>query len=101
MFHDYLEILKNQSAFYNHDQYHVSLMSIKQFEILFKTQCTKVKNQKIRALLKWTKNNLKLLQLLLDAVRGKFPETQGFIDSTLKEEYEKEKMNAVEVVYCF
>ena len=38
---------------------------------------------------------------MLDAVRGKFPETQEFIDGTLKEECEKEKMTADEVIFCF
>ena len=31
---------------------------------------------------------------VLDAVRNRFPETNEFIDSTLKEECEKEKMTA-------
>ena len=49
---------RNQSAFYNH---HASQMSIKQFEILFKTECTIFKNQKTCDLSKWTKSNLKVL----------------------------------------
>ena len=36
---------------------------------------------------------------MLDAVRSKFPETNEFIDSTLKEVCEKEKMNADEVIF--
>ena len=36
---------------------------------------------------------------VLDAVRGRFPETQEFIDSTLKEECEKEKMTADKVIF--
>ena len=36
---------------------------------------------------------------VLDAVRGRFPETQEFIDSTLKEESEKERMTADEVIF--
>ena len=35
---------------------------------------------------------------MLDAVRGRFPETQEFIDITLKEECEKERMTADEVI---
>ena len=31
---------------------------------------------------------------MLDAVRSRFPETNKFIDSTFKEEYEKERMTA-------
>ena len=41
------------------------------------------------------KKRLKIALAVLDAVWGKFPETQEFIDSTLKEECEKEKMTAV------
>ena len=36
---------------------------------------------------------------VLDAVRGRFPETQEFIDSTLKEESEKERMTEDEVIF--
>ena len=47
------------------------------------------------------KKRLKIALAVLDAVRGKFPETQEFIDGTLKEECEKEKMTADEVIFCF
>ena len=46
--------------------------------------------------IKMDKKRLKIALAVLDAVRGKFPETQEFIDSTLKEECEKEKMTADE-----
>ena len=36
---------------------------------------------------------------MLDAVRGRFPETQEFTDSTLKEECEKERMTTDEVIF--
>ena len=36
---------------------------------------------------------------VLNAVRSTFPETNEFIDSTLKEEYEKEKITADEVIF--
>ena len=45
------------------------------------------------------KKLLKIALAVLDAVKSKFPETQEFIDSTLKEECEREKMNAVEVIF--
>ena len=35
----------------------------------------------------------------MDAVKSRFPETQEFIDSTLKEECEREKMTADEVIF--
>ena len=35
---------------------------------------------------------------MLDAVRSRFPETNEFIDSTLQEECEKEKITADEVI---
>ena len=47
------------------------------------------------------KKRLKVALAVLDAVRGRFPETQEFIDSTSKEECEKEKMTADEVIFCF
>ena len=36
---------------------------------------------------------------MLDAVRSTFPETNEFIDSTLKEECEKERMTTDEVIF--
>ena len=47
------------------------------------------------------KKRLKIALAVLDAVRGRFPETQEVIDSTLKEECEKEKMTTNEVIFCF
>ena len=47
------------------------------------------------------KKRLKIAIALLNAVRSTFPETNKFIDSTLKEECEKEKMTADEVIFCF
>ena len=45
------------------------------------------------------KEILKIALAVLGAVRGRFPETQEFIDSTLKEECEKEKMTADKVIF--
>ena len=45
------------------------------------------------------KKRLKIVLVVLDAVKSKFPETQVFIDSNLKEECEKEKMTADEVIF--
>ena len=45
------------------------------------------------------KKRLKIALSVLDAVKGRFPETQEFIDSTLKEECEKERMTADEVIF--
>ena len=50
-------------------------------------------------LLKWTKKRVKIVLAVLNAVRSTFPETNEFIDSTLKEECEKEKMTADEVIF--
>ena len=36
---------------------------------------------------------------MLDAVRNRFPETNEFIDSTLKEKCEKERMTADEAIF--
>ena len=74
-------------------------MNIKQFSILFKARCTKVKNQRTRALSKGKKKRLNIALAALDAVRNRFPETQEFIDSTLKEECEKERMTPDKVIF--
>ena len=42
---------------------------------------------------------LKITLSVLDAVRNRFPETNQFIDSTLKEECEKERITADEVIF--
>ena len=46
------------------------------------------------------KKRLKVALAVLNAVRSTFPETNEFIDSTLKEECEKEKITAHEVIFC-
>ena len=45
------------------------------------------------------KKRLKIAFAVLDAVKSRFHETQEFIDSTLKEECEKEKKTADEVIF--
>ena len=45
------------------------------------------------------KKRFKIALAVLDAVINKFPETQKFNDSTLKEECEKERMTADEVIF--
>ena len=57
------------------------------------------KNQKNTRVIKMDNKRLKIALSVLDAVRGRFPETQEFIDSTLKEECEKERMTADEVIF--
>ena len=52
-------------------------------------------------IIRMDKKRLKVALAVLDVVRGKFPETQEFIDSTLKEECEKEKLTADKVIFCF
>ena len=42
---------------------------------------------------------MKVALVVLDAVKSKFPETQEFIDDTLKDECEKEKITADEVIF--
>ena len=41
----------------------------------------------------------KIALAVLDAVKSKFPETQEFIENTLREECEKEKTTADEIVF--
>ena len=45
------------------------------------------------------KKQLKVALAVLNAIRSTFPETNEFIDSTLKEECEKERMTADEVIF--
>ena len=45
------------------------------------------------------KKRLKNALAVLDAVKSRFPETQEFIENTLREECEKEKINADEVIF--
>ena len=45
------------------------------------------------------KKRLKIALAVLDAVKKRSPETNEFIDSTLKEECEKEKISADEVIF--
>ena len=50
---------------------------------------------------KMDKKRVKIVSAVLNAVRSTFPETNKFIDSTLKEECEKEGMTVDEVIFCF
>ena len=45
------------------------------------------------------KKRLKAALVVLDAVKSGFPETKEFIDNTLKQECEKEKITADEVIF--
>ena len=45
------------------------------------------------------KKRLKIALAVLDAVKSRFPETQEFIENTLREECEKEKTTADEIVF--
>ena len=45
------------------------------------------------------RKQLKIALSVLDAVRNRFPETNEFIDSTLKEEREKERITVDEVIF--
>ena len=45
------------------------------------------------------KKRLKIALTVSNAIKSRFPEAQGFIDSTLREECEREKMAADEVSF--
>ena len=45
------------------------------------------------------KKRLKVALAVLDAVKGKFPETKKFIDDTTGGECQKEKISAEEVIF--
>ena len=42
---------------------------------------------------------LKVALVVLDAVKSRFLETKEFIDDTLKDEFEKEKITADEIIF--
>ena len=50
-------------------------------------------------MLRWNKKKLKIALAVLNAVKSRFPETQEFIENTLREECEREKMTADEVIF--
>ena len=45
------------------------------------------------------KKRLKVALVVLDAVKSRFPETQEFTENTLREECEREKITADEVIF--
>ena len=45
------------------------------------------------------KKQLKVALVVLDAVKIKYPETKQFIDDTMEEECQKEKISADEVIF--
>ena len=45
------------------------------------------------------KNRLKVALVVLNAVKTKYPETKQFIDDTMEEECQKEKISADEVIF--
>ena len=45
------------------------------------------------------KKRIKIALAVLDAVKSRFPETQEFIENTLREECEREKMTADAVTF--
>ena len=45
------------------------------------------------------KKRLKVALAVLDAVKGKFPDTKKFIDDTMEDECQKEKISADEVIF--
>ena len=65
---------KNQSAFYDHNWYYVSVYWYKKVEILSRASNVLGKNQRTHALLKWIKKIEGCLSVL-DAVKSRFPET--------------------------
>ena len=54
--------------------------------------------KKHACIIKLAKKRLQIALSVLDAVRNRFPETNEFIDSTLKEECEKERITSDEVI---
>ena len=57
--------------------------------------------KKYSCIIKMDRKRLKIALSVLNAVRNRFPETNEFIDSTLKEECEKESITEDEVILPF
>ena len=55
--------------------------------------------KKHACIIKMDKKQLKIALSVLDAVRNRFPETNWFIDNTLQEEWEKERITGDEVIF--
>ena len=90
---------KNQSAFYDHIWFYVLVYQYKGVEIsLGQAQCTRT-NLKNTRFVKIDKKRLNVALAVFDAVKSRFPETNEFIDDTLREECEKEKITADEVIF--
>ena len=47
------------------------------------------------------KKRLRLALTILEAVKTKFPETKQFIDNTMEDECQKEKISADEVIFFY
>ena len=71
----------------------------KKVEILFRASSALEKIKKHARVVKMDKKRLKAALVVSDAVKSGFPETKEFIDNTLKEECEKEKITADEVIF--
>ena len=54
--------------------------------------------KKHACIIKMDKKRLKIALSVLDAVRNRFPETNEFIDSTLTEKCEKERITVDDVI---
>ena len=90
---------KNQSAFYNHIWYHSSSQYKTVWVFSRASSAHQVKTKEHTRVVKMDKKWLKIALAVLDPVRSTFPETNQFIDSTLKEKCEKEKITADEVIF--
>ena len=69
------------------------------FYVLARHSALYYNKKKHACVIKMDKKRLKIALSVLNAVRNRFPETNEFIDSTLKEECEKERITADEVIF--
>ena len=90
---------KNQSVLCDHIWYHVSCININQFKYFLGRLVHQEKIKEHKPVVQMDKKRLKVALVVLDAVKSRFPETQEFIENTLQEECEKEKITADEVIF--
>ena len=77
----------------------VLCINIKQFDHFLEPLVPTRQKSRTKRVVRMDKNRLKMSLAVLDAAKSRFPEAQKFIENTLREECEKEKITADEVIF--
>ena len=93
---------ENQPAFYKHIWHHSSCQYKTVWVFSRASKAHKIKIKEHTRVVKMNKKQLKIALAVLDTGKSRFPETNDFFDSALKEECEKEKITADDIIFfCF